>query len=250
MTRLLVPAVCFAVVTVLTATGRPVQDAKKTDLPAPDFKLTSGEFEVEYKQDRDAAVRKYTGKVVEVTGEVFDVILAVGGKAANIMFYAADRQSSIAGAYRSNDMGVLTELGKGETVTLRGTFNDSGMGFVAALDGCVVVKKGPSTVVRMTSVELSKQFSAAPAEAAKKLKGKTVIVTGVVTALKPKSTAPQYLELKDDGKTPVSVSFGSNFSTAGMYKVGDPITVRSSDLGRRGEQVRLFFSLAVPAGTK
>ena len=46
---------------------RQIEDLNKT---RPDFTLTAGQYDAEFEADKDAAARKYRGKVVELTGVV------------------------------------------------------------------------------------------------------------------------------------------------------------------------------------
>ena len=88
------------------------------------------------------------------------------------------------------------------------------------------MQKGADTAIRATAEEVAKDTTADPSKAYAKYGNKTLILKGLVSAIKTDSDNPavKFIELKGDGKTLVQCMFGASSKESKIrdgYKPGD-----------------------------
>lgn len=173
---------------------------KQNSVEGPKLKATTLELEDAYDKDPTGANKKYGGQVLELTGEV------VGSPFFNeeqIQFaLGSDHPRYHSVHCITKDSAVVGRLAMGRSVRLKGRVPPGSA--IAFLTEVEVLDLGPDTAIRMNSEELAKAVSGDREAMAKKLHGKTVVLTGVVVGTDTvKEDEPRftYYEFKGDGKT-------------------------------------------------
>jgi hypothetical protein len=150
---------------------------KKTPSPTATYKVKAEDLAAEFKKDEAAAIAKYSGASVEVSGVVLSIGLATAEDAlVGLRQNPADKYGSFGIVMKGRD--ILGKLGKQQDVTIRCTWKQELLlrGFA---DG-ELITKGPDTAVRMTAEKFAQQFAADPAGLEKMCKDRTIILEGVV----------------------------------------------------------------------
>jgi hypothetical protein len=206
--------------------NKPAPGAK--DSKAPDYKFTMAEFEEATKQERErpGVKSKYDGKVLELSGVVEFPIIDDGKQSAFFTLKSAKPATgfdTFSVTCMCDDQSVYGTLGRGQTIRVRGVYG------TGHLKPCEVVEKGPETLVRVTAEQLAKDFTMNREEAVKKYDGKTLVLSGTVSKIKPYAEGLKVncLELKGDGKTVVECRYNKP-EVADRYKVGETVKLVGS----------------------
>jgi hypothetical protein len=162
------------------------------------LKLDAGQFAWEMKWDPQTAGKKYTGKWVEITATIAEVKQYLPEKGLRLLDVTGDpKPGADAAACLVPQQG--REPGRfsvGQQVRLKGLVSRTdpriGIQFPhGSLQQVEILELGPSTAIRATPDELVKDYEALDAaEAFKKYRGKTVILTGKVADVKTSQTQP------------------------------------------------------------
>lgn len=182
-----------------------------TEPSEPDFFMTSVEFDTEYKADPDAAGAKYTGKTIELTGEIINVGMNLVGS----------HQLLLEGKKEGFDGRVVCFPKKpypwkiaapGQTVKIRGDW-PSGPDDLAVgqLINCDIIEVTGDPIPNLTADELVKEIEANPAEATEKYKGKYMLMSGEITKKERVQYEGMLVTLKTaTGKAVVCQMFGND----------------------------------------
>ena len=141
--------------------------------PKPDVTVTAETMSKEFQGDKKAFEAKYKGKLVEMTGKVYQTrpelgdVLLVGVKNAPLDCPLPEK-----------DQEKLRGLALGQQVTITGKCNGS----VPSLSECSFTKIGPSTALTPSVAGLAADIKGNRAAAEKKYGGKSVIMRAKVTA--------------------------------------------------------------------
>ena len=237
------------------------QPAPSTAVPAPggvaptapkeagaDFKLTAAEFEKEYKSDPKATKAKYAGKTLEVSGVIKYTQPNYYAKGTTIAFAPAEPFGNTVDCLTKGFLPPGT-LAKGQTVRVLGKATVLG----SLLTECVVLEKGPDTAVRTTAEQIAKDYTADPEKALAKYDGKTLVVVGDVSAVKPDVGAPniKVVELKGDGQTVIQCRFGGSDEERKFVdscKAGDKVTFATEMI--RAEKGLFVVGMCYPVSDK
>lgn len=225
------------------ATGAGTVTPKET---AFDYKLTAAEFEKEYKADSKATSAKYDGKTLEMSGVIKQVQPNYYANGTTIVFAAAEQFGN---TMQCTTKGFIPPgtLGKGQTVRVRGKAKST------LLMECVVLDKGPETVVRVTAEQIAKDQTADPGKAQEKYDNKTLVVKGEVSAVKPDVGAPniKVVELKGDSQTVIQCRFGGTDDERKFVdgcKAGDKVTFATEMI--RSEKGLFVLGMCYPVPDK
>lgn len=162
----------------------------------PAFRVTAPDLYKEYQADADAAHKKYSGKVIEVSGVVQDcmgdektptIVLGVGKWLEGVTCGTAEKAS-------------WTRHGRGQKVRLKGAWAGSSYGL--ALVHCVILEADPNPTFTFTTTELAKLFET-DSYTASELSDKSLIVEGDVFKKEEAGAGPIYY-LKGTDKTTVA----------------------------------------------
>src|SRR5262245_30897758 len=157
--------------------GKPSPDAPPTpavaSLEKPDFTLDAAAWREEWKKDRTAAKKKYTGKVVELTGEVVFVMVQFEGSIAG-----GDLRSgpggwvNLKGAQEGFPVQCITTdpqpwltVSEGSKVRVRGR---AGKVDAEELVDCIIVEAGPNPALTATVEQITRDVAADSAAAKEK----------------------------------------------------------------------------------
>jgi Leucine-rich repeat (LRR) protein/uncharacterized protein (DUF1330 family) len=196
--------------------ARAVEDLSKEE---PEFKLTAVEFYKEYEADKDAAAKKYKGKVIELSGEAVTVWRS--GPNERHIELKSEKQFSGIRCEMADPMPWAKVL-KGQAVKLKGKWPASP--YQAMLIDCALVEAGEYKAIAITAVELAKEYATDPEAAQKKYQDKYLVISGEVTAKEFNSAGAATIELKTDGKVKVTCIYtASEKDVTKPMKVGQKI---------------------------
>jgi hypothetical protein len=215
--RYAAPVVYLVVATGAVVTGQPSAAPK---LPPADVTLSAADFYTEFRKGAEAAAAKYKGKVVELSGKIYSVGYNDGVKSSVIIFEGPEKGRPIGAVCVVPGHHFVGELGRGQTITVRGTTVTSD----ARLESATLVKRGPDTVVRVAAPDLTKAYNTDRKAVEQKYLNKTLVVTGEVLEFK---NAPgsnyEYLELKGSGATRVKCWYPLAPSLKQQVRVGQTV---------------------------
>jgi hypothetical protein len=205
--------------------GPPAADPVKG---TPDARLTAEEFSNAVKKDSNFLIGKHAGKLVELTGVVEAAKLDFGGDPI-LLLNAGGKSYSLINCPVA-DRNHWSKAFPGQTVTLQGraptSINDP-VPFVWRIQSVT----GPQPA-RMSVEEFVKEVVANPEAAAKKYKGKQIMLTGEVAEPKTHEGKLVGVRLALKEKEPVVVCYaiglGGEQETAfirGVAKPGQKVTV-------------------------
>ena len=219
----------------------PDPPAKAPSLGPSEFKMTAEDFEKEFSADKKAAEAKYVGKVVELSGSV-DYIARYGATQGQVGLRSISGGAPFC-TFVIDDAKLVEKVGKGQKVRLRGRFQSDR--FQKYFLPAEVVDFGTPTVVPLTAEQLVKEYSAAPDALEEKYRGKTLLVTGEVSAVTIGMPDPQFVELKG-GEKPKVLCFRHPLETwewPAHYKKGARVRFIGKLTSADEEAVRLLIDI-------
>src|SRR5262245_15526000 len=200
-----------------------------------EFTFEAPAWHDEWKKDRSAALAKYKGKIVEVSGDVTYVFFeaANGLRSGPGGWVNLKGLSEILPVYCfTTDPQPWLRVSKGSRARIRGR---AGMVDTNELVECAIVEAGPSPALNVTAEDLAKAVAADRKLAAAKYDQKFVHATGEVAEALPGPGGTMKLRLKTGGE-PVDAYLGTHAAKrAGAVK--------------DGQTVNLFGQVQVVAGT-
>jgi hypothetical protein len=166
-------------------------------------------WHAEWKKDREAAAKKYKGKIVELSGVVDhpgdDPYCRVG------YIWLKIKKDAFGVRCALDDPAPWLKVGPGCTIKIKGVVPEFG------LDGdlypCVIVESSPNTCQEITATQLAKEFAADKKAAEEKYRDKCLIVEGELTGKEPSKIDEGrfiYLTLKVDGAVGVKGYVANN----------------------------------------
>lgn len=171
----------------------------------PDFMLTAEEWADQWKKDSNTAQKKYTGKVIELSGEVDSVAEDPYGKVGLVYIKARPGVSSV--GCLLVDKEPWLKISKGSKVRVRG-IKTKDQGYDEELYPCIVVEYTASAVRAVSAVQLAKEFNADLKAVSKDLDNETLIVEGeIVSKGAPKEGLAEFT-IKGDGGTNIKCRWG------------------------------------------
>lgn len=184
-----------------------------------DVTVTPEEIAADFNKGADAAVAKYAGKDVEVTGRVTGYVF---GSLDSSLRLAGSGASDVGFNFVCRDKQLIEKAMPGQVVTLRGSCQP-GIGIL----GWTIVKVTGSPPPTFTAEELAREVATGKMGTSAKIRGKYVIVTGTVTAVRDGGNR---VLLTPPGKRPeVLCIFDSDYppfkERARPYQVGDKVRV-------------------------
>jgi uncharacterized protein (TIGR03066 family) len=202
----------------------PTDPLPKGTLPAADFKLTAGEYAKEFKDNDKEAKEKYKGKIVELSGTIVLTLgPALGVPKSSLTIKTKDPKDPFGPDVMclSNDPEFFSRAGLDQTVRIKGKVGQFG----SMLESSELVERGPDTRIAVAAESLAKDFTTDEEKASKKYTDKTLVVSGIIAAIKPVvGLKIKYVELKGDGKTTIECLYNDP-QLVEKYKVGDAVKV-------------------------
>jgi tRNA_anti-like len=195
---------------------RPPIDNKTSDPPKveldkakADFALDADAWNAEWEKDREAATKKYKGKIIELSGAVRSVDDDPYGSVGYI--YLKTQKGILGVRCALNDRAPWLKVGPDCTIKVRGQTPDFGLS--GDLYPCVIVESSPNTSLDVTAAQLAKAFAKEKEDAVKKYHEKWLIVEGELIGKEPSKIDEGrfiYLILKGDGDVNVRCYVANN----------------------------------------
>jgi hypothetical protein len=220
------PPIVPRVFVVLLAAVAPCRESPAGPTAKPDFRLTAQELYDEFVKDKEAAHKKFAGKVIELSGVVRDckasgphslLVLDVKKKEGSVGF------DDVYGATEEKE--CWARHGRGQKVRLRGTWGGRAW-LGAAVTHAAVVEAGPNPTVLYPAERLAKDWAADSAGLTKRYQNKHLVVEGEVLKKEERRGAFSTVYLKGTAKAPVACHFGfHDREQAEGLKVGQKVKV-------------------------
>jgi hypothetical protein len=157
---------------------------KQPDLATakPDFAMDTDSWQAEWQKDREAARKKYGGKIVELSGVVESPRDDPYGEVGYIYL----KVKAPGGIQRCtlDDRAPWLRVGPECTIKIRGIVVSKG-GIDGDIHDCVIVESSPNTCIEITAADLAKDFANDIQAANRKYKNKLVIVRGELVSKAP-----------------------------------------------------------------
>ena len=185
-----------------------------------DFSLSAMELQAEFNTDKAAALAKYQGKTIDLSG----VVKSVGddGSADNGLVEVVTGEGSLGLPCYTVDKEPFARLAPGQTVKLQGVWPKTAA--EPRLRDAVIVEAGPSPAIAMTALQLATEYAADPEGVKTKYNDKSLFLSGEVKQNDPKDSGNCTLILKGTEKAHVEVSFGAIYAgKTAKIKDGQPI---------------------------
>jgi hypothetical protein len=221
-----------------TREATPTPAASASNEPA--FRGKAEELHKEFKAGQAAADKKYKGKYVEVEGQVDKVSWATGSKDKLDLAppQSVTPREMVSCTMSPSAPETYRELGKGQTVKVRGKLTLSIIGTIF-LEDCTIADAGPSPVLRAKAKDLGAEFAKEDGEpAAKKYDSKDIfnpkelIVEGVVKDVV--ITPGRTLASKED----VNLNLDAGMSEPMVCEI-EPFEMESAKKIKKGDTVVL-----------
>lgn len=215
----------------------------------PDLTADANAWLMEWKKDSRSARSQYEGKVIELKGEVGEILEnpeVLGG----FLFLKAN----------GVDQGVRCTVGErelwrkwapGTQVTVRGLIPTTPGVWTGELSPAVIVEAGPNSVPVIGAQKLAKEFLINPTASEREHLGKYRIITGEIVRLKSRVDEANkldqlFMDLKGEGNVTINCN-NVEISAAAFrkrnegYRIGQNITVYGQVLKYvPGEAIELF----------
>ena len=204
----------------------------------PPAKLTAAEFAAAASADPEATLAKY--RAVEVAGTVA-AVEGYGDRPGGTLLVRGDTGPAVTCVLAGP--GVTGEIGRGQTVTVRGQV---GRAFKnCELRDCEVIDRGPPTTVRATAAEVMAKFLAPGG--AEALADKSLIVSGKVGRIgEAAMDYNQPVEFDVPAGKLVALVDGSQIAYFNGLKPGDELTLAGDVTKVDAKAKTLRIARAVP----
>jgi hypothetical protein len=197
--------------------GPPAKEAVKAPPADPAETVTAEQIGKDFLKDKEAAKKKYMDKVWVIDGVVEDGysvrgenvinpnVVLFGYKPPNDKDFNFINLQCFLTEAASEKIGGLT---KGQKVKLKGKCRDT-FSFLVQFGECEVLEAGPDPVIRVSAVDITKDFASDAKAAGSKYHGKPVLIEGVVAGKEDKMASIIVLEGFDEkAAKPVRVHAG------------------------------------------
>jgi hypothetical protein len=215
----------------------PEKPPERTVTAKKNLSVTAAALTKECDAGRDAARKKYAGRVLTVEGVVNDPSLEGTDGNPRITLAGFEAPHFVNCYCNQTGRGGVTKLSKGQKVKLTGRFVEASAIDVTLLD-CEIVELGPSSGSDISAIKLTEEFSKDEKAAVAKYGGKIMVIEGVVArvALEPgKGIRSAYLEGYDErAAKPVRVNAEFHFDHAeelATLKPGQKVKVKGECQG-------------------
>jgi len=195
---------------------------KGTENRKPDFTLTADEIVKELTKDEKAGQQKFSGKLVEITGEV-DSVQVTNEPWARVWLKGSGKHPAIFCVVSTDQVPKASQLSRKQKVKLTGTAGEK-LGTYSDLDKCSLIELDKSNVIRITSEDFAKEFTADKKAAMSKYTDKDLIITGLLEEVLSDDKGTNFLKVKGDGKS--RLSFKQIHDPTPFFKKGQTATLR------------------------
>jgi tRNA_anti-like len=149
--------------------------------------LTANAYFKEYQANDNAARKKYAKNIIELTGKVEKADSLNGRGVPNLVLAAEDKEEPGAAVVNcmfpveaETEVNVLV---KGQTVKVQGRLYSDAVAGGAPLLECKLIEVGPSPAIKITAVQLVKEFAENSDAAIAKYHGKPLFLEGSVVKI-------------------------------------------------------------------
>jgi hypothetical protein len=187
-----------------------------------DFSLDASQWHAEFSNDPTAAVEKYRGKVIELSGTV-EFVSEDPAEQVGCVYMKVDGPP-LQDRCATMDKKPWLKVSPGSTVKLRGKVPDFGL--PRDLVGAEIVETGPNPAVVISAPQLAKEYAANGKAATEKFDDKWAHVDGEVLEKAMSKDCAVLLKLKGEDDVIVSCCFGErNKRPLEQVKVGTKVKV-------------------------
>jgi hypothetical protein len=202
---------------------------KKSEPSKPDYSLTAESISREFLTNSEAAETKYKGKIIDVTGVVWDgwsgFVLEGAKKKESDEFWAITVRCDLLREYKKSAL----YLNIGQKVKVRGRYsrflNDIGF----SLSECSFSELEPSKIQKVTAESITREYVEDQKSAQKKYYGTQLIISGTVEALTKRGNFGVAM-LKGEKDLPFRVNISATEELK-VLRVGQFIVIRGSAIG-------------------
>lgn len=163
------------------------------------YSVSSEQFAAEFTKDREAAAKKYSGQIIEISGTVSDVGLHITSN-AYLAFDVAEKPGFV--QCFTVDQEPWHKVLPGAKVKIKGTCETR-----SRFERCEIVEANPIPIPEFIAAKLSGEFAANRMHAVKKYGGKYLIVTGHILDRQVSDVGTLTFTLKATEKMKVLCSF-------------------------------------------
>lgn len=207
-----------------------VNQATSTPDSKADFEVTAEALTREFNTNKQAAIAKYTGKVIQVTGVTdgsaleANLTITFGGLKPKPDALLAN---SVACTMAKDEFAKVARLAKGQQATVVGKFVAVQETLVCQpwLGECRVVSIGADKSIKVTALELTRAYVSNAKAAEKRFDDQPVRVTGVISAFN-KDAFEVHLKGSGDTKVVFRMGFEGFPQVEAAKKVGDTVTLQ------------------------
>ena len=240
------------------ASGGPGKEPAPSKEAAPakaDFSLTSEQIAKEFETDKDAALKKYKDKWVEVEGPMESVLVLFSGDVnIRLVGFQANPNKfdfhSVRGIPPEAEREKLKGLTRGQKVKLKGKVERDLGGFIDLVP-CEILSIGPDPAVAVTADQLTEAYAKDAKDADAKYKDKWLLVEGVVSELQAGKSGADSVILEGTGKKdgkPLRISAAypaDRKNDFAALKKGDKVKVKGECGGEFLGTISLSYSTRV-----
>lgn len=194
---------------------------KARPIPEAEFTLTPEEYFRQLDDDKAGAIKKYRGRVIEITGHLERYVRKISGPVL-LLIRVPDRLLFIDCDIPDPDPWDVAA--PGQTVTVRGTIPDKFI--IPTLTDCVIVKASGECRSRLTATELGRRCDADANAWKAELDCSGIVLSGVVEEVKEQGMDVWVVKLRTDTKYRVTAElWWPSTSDQHRLRAGNPIRV-------------------------
>jgi hypothetical protein len=186
-----------------------------------DYTGTAEGLFAEFKKDKEAALKKYRGKTVEVEGVVGMTL----GLDEGIICLEADKADVFGFRCFVADKEPWAIVTPGQKLKVKGIWPEAAD--APAIRLCVITEAGPNPVVVISAEQLAKDYLADPDGARKKYSDKYMILNGVIAKKEANDLGAVTLTLKCADKVHIECNFAAYNGPATATKEGQEVKLFS-----------------------
>jgi hypothetical protein len=218
-------------------TPMPEQGTQPAALAKPDFTLSADALTKEYAEGKEATIKKYKGKVLELTGAIDSANMNPIGRDPRLTVTGFKAPHFLDCRFKPSYEKKLKNTTKGQKIKLQGAWGQD-FGPAIVFFDCDLLELGEDPAITVSAVELTQSYSKDKEATEKKYKEKQLVVEGVIVDIKleaGKGVRNAFLKGFDDkAAKPVRVNAGFGYEHEDelkKLKVGQTIKVKGEFRG-------------------
>jgi hypothetical protein len=202
-----------------------------------DFSLNLEDLFKEFEADREAAAKKYGGKIMEIEGVVEDPHLGHPSNDPYMAFWDSKQQANLFCFVTKSDGPRTYQLTKGQKLKVRGELNTEqykGSSHPSLyLMQSQIVEAGPDPAMPISAADLAKAYAQDETTAGERFKDKQLLIDGVVKDVTKVGADKNMSAIVLEGSTSNGGKSLCVWATANFYREKDFESIR------KGQKVKL-----------